>query len=153
MLTAAPWVSSPLSQGAFHRFTSIAVKLTISLEILSLPVRFTKPEGISWVVWKVPEKFVSIGRIMMCQPGNASYRIAADAFDTKNVRFHYAVSDASGNWKVVEDTQKNENIGECIVLVNDMNAADREAAWTGGLWVAVEWKTEGIFDFDYLIAM
>lgn len=82
--------------------------------------------------------------------------IAEDAFDTKNVRFHYAVSDANGNWKVVEDTQKNENKqtgDDCIVMVNDMDANDKAAAFTSGMWVAVEWVKEGIFDFDYLVAM
>jgi F420-0:gamma-glutamyl ligase-like protein len=93
---------------------------------------------------------------MICQQRGAAMPIKEDAFDTKNVRFHYAVSDASGNWKVVEDTQKNENKqagDDCIVMVNDMDANDKAAAWNSGLWVAVEWTQDGIFDFDYLVAM
>lgn len=93
---------------------------------------------------------------MVCQKRGTGMPIAEDAFTTKNVRFHYAVSDANGGWKHVEDTQKDENKkagDDCIVMVNDMDANDKAAAFTSGVWVAIEWKQEGIFDFDYLVAM
>ena len=115
-----------------------------------------KPEEFSWVVWKVPKQSVSIGRIMICHPRGAKMTIAADAFDTLAVRFHYAVPDASGDAKVVEDTQKNENKkegDECTVMVDEMDETDRATAWSNGLWVAVEWKKQNIFEFDYLVAM
>ena len=111
-----------------------------------------KPD-VSWLTWKVPEGAVHIGRVMICQPRGAAI-LAEDSFDTEKVRFHYAVSDATGSWKVVEDTQNNESRGNvCTVIVNDMDDTEKTAARLYGLWVAVEWKQEGIFDFDYLVAM
>jgi len=38
-------------------------------------------------------------------------------------------------------------------MVVNMDDADLKVAREGGVWVAVEWKKEGIFDFDYLVAM
>ena len=109
-------------------------------------------------MWKVPERAVSVGRLLVCQKRGPALPIAEDAFTTKNVRFHYAVSDANADsgWKLVEDTQKDENKqtgDDCIVMVNDMDANDKATAFTSGMWVAIEWKQEGVFDFDYLIAM
>jgi hypothetical protein len=106
---------------------------------------------LSWLTWKVPENAVSIGRLLIC---HSRHKLAEDIFDQKNVRFHYAVSDATGEWKVIEDTQKNENKGDqCTVIVDKMEENDRIAAGLYGVWVAVEWKKEGIFNFDYLVAM
>ena len=93
---------------------------------------------------------------MICPPRGAKMKITEDAFDTKGIRFHYAVPDANGGAKVVQDTQKNENKkenDECTVMVDKLDDSDRAAAWSNGLWVAVEFKKQNIFEFDYLVAM
>ena len=115
-----------------------------------------QPEEFAWVVWKVPQQSLSIGRIMICHPRGAKMKITEDAFDTKGIRFHIAVPDANGGAKVVEDTQNNENKkenDECTVMVDKLDDSDRAAAWSNGLWVAVEFKKQNIFEFDYLVAM
>lgn len=119
-----------------------------------MKVNMANKPDVSWLTWKIPEGSVSIGRVMICHPRTATMKLTEDAFETKKVRFHYAVSDATGTWKVVEDTQKNEYRGNvCTVVVNDMDETDNTAARLYGMWVAVEWTNEGIFDFDYLVAM
>ena len=93
---------------------------------------------------------------MICQPRFSKMRLSRDAFDTRDVRFHYAVLGESNDWKIVQDTQKNEygkENDECTIMVNDIDEKDKAAAWKSGLWVAVEWKKESIFEFDYLVAM
>ena len=152
MLMGKLWVSSSLALSQFNDFVEPIYDLRFAHA-----VNFDNPpDGISWVTWQVPARSISIGRIMICHPREAKESLAEDAFDTKAVRFHYAVPDASNKWKVVEDTQKNEykkENDECTVMVNDMDSKDKAAAWTGGLWVAVEWKKENIFEFDYLVVM
>lgn len=94
---------------------------------------------------------------MICQPRYSKVRLAEDAFDTKAVRFHYAVLDTSNDWKIVQDTQKNEYYGnekdECTIMLNNIDEDDKRSAWASGLWVAMEWKADNIFEFDYLVAM
>jgi len=123
----------------------------------STMVNMPSPDGVSWLVWKIPEGAVSIGRVMMCHPRGRSTKVLADDAFEGNVRFHYAVPDGKGGWKVIEDVHKQNPISfvgqECTPVIVEMNDADLKAASKGGLWVAVEWKQEAIFDFDYLVAM
>merc|ERR1712194_958808 len=108
--------------------------------------------SVSWLVWKIPKGAVSIGRVMMCHPRSAKKVLAEDAFDEGNVRFHYAVAG-----KVTEDVHKLHPFSflkqECTPVVVKMNDADLKSARDGGMWVAVEWEQQAIFDFDYLVAM
>lgn len=108
--------------------------------------------SVSWLVWKIPSGAVSIGRVMMCHPRGAKHVLAEDAFNKGSVRFHYAVGG-----KVTEDVHKLQPFGflnqECTPVVVKMNDADLESARDGGMWVAVEWEQQAVFDFDYLVAM
>ena len=129
---------------------------TINFSLLSDQFQLgTKEEQFSWVVWKVPEQSISIGRIMMCHPRDEE--LAPDSFDAKAVRFHYAVLGTHNIWRVVEDTQKNENRQKydecCTVMIDEMNSTEKTDAWTNGLFLAIEWKREYQFEFDYLVAM
>jgi len=123
----------------------------------STMVNMQKPEGVSWLVWEVPIGSVSVGRAMICHPSSKKVDIAEDAFDKGDIRFHYSVPDGKGGWKVIEDAHKSKPTAfsgqACTPVVAEMNEADLKAAREGGMWVAVEWKQEAIFDFDYLVAM
>lgn len=112
------------------------------------------PDGVSWLVWEVPKGIVSIGRAMMCHPKGIQVE---DAFDKGDIRFHYAVPDEKGGWKVYEDAHKSKPMTFlnqlCTPVVQEMNDVDLKAAKDGGFWVAVEWKKEAVVYFDYLVAM
>ena len=118
----------------------------------STMVKMPRTNSVSWLVWKVPKRAVSIGRVMMCHPKSAKKVLAEDAFDKGSVRFHYAVGG-----KVIEDVQKLHPFSflkqECTPVVVKMNDADLKSARDGGMWVAVEWEQQAVFDFDYLVAM
>ncbi|KAL9183031.1 hypothetical protein ACHAXT_004818 [Thalassiosira profunda] len=113
-----------------------------------------KPETVSWLVWEIPKGVISLGRAMMCHPRNTN-SMAKDAFEKGGVRIHYAVQDGKGGFKVVEDVHKAKrvDISACMSVIGEMNDSDRQAAKEGGIWVAVEWKPDFVFDFDYLVAM
>jgi len=116
-----------------------------------------KPSGISWLVWEVPPETISIGRAMICHPRTSNSKLAEDSFDKGVVRVHYAVPVGMDGWKVVEDAHESKPVSfvgqECTPVVAEMDEADVRAAREGGMWIALEWKEEGIFDFDYLVAM
>ena len=146
------WVADPKKFSAEAPRTAEQCRHVDGSTMLNMP----KPDGVSWLVWKVPEGAVSIGRVMICHPRGAKNLLAEDSFEG-DVRFHYALSDGNGGWKVIEDAHKQHPMKfvkeECMPVIVKMNEADLKAASKGGIWVAVEWKQEAIFDFDYLVAM
>ena len=120
-------------------------------------------EDRSWLVWRVPEQTIMVGRAMMCHPRGTKKKLAEGDIESDRVRFHYAVPVRGENgeygedWTVREDVRWGESIEyvdqECTPIVVDMEAEDREAAWNGGMYVAVEWSLATVFEFDYLVAM
>ena len=116
-----------------------------------------------WLVWRVPEQTVMIGRAMMCQPRGTKKLLAEGDIESDRVRFHYAVPVRGENgeygedWTVREDVHRGKPIEyvkqECTPIVVDMEAGDKTAAWHGGMYVAVEWSLATVFEFDYLVAM
>lgn len=127
----------------------------------------------SWLVWRVPERTLMVGRAMMCHPRGAKKKLAEGDIESDRVRFHYAVPVRGANgeygedWKIREDVHRGMSIDyvnqECTPIVNlpsqhpvdttDAVAGDRGAAWNGGMYVAVEWSLATVFEFDYLVAM
>ena len=120
-------------------------------------VNFGNKPDLSWVVWEVPAGSISMGRIMICHQRGRGTKPAEGMLDNGNVRFHIALPDGANGWKVVEDVQKIKPViyveQDCTPVVQLTDDADLKAAKEGGLWAAVEWKKEGVFDFDYLVAM
>ena len=83
---------------------------------------------------------------------------ADDAFSSDAVRVHTAVKlkGKEEDWTVAEDVHHAHPVAggeECTPVVQQLSEADRDAALEGGMWVALEWKKEAVFDFDYLVAM
>jgi len=127
----------------------------------------------SWLVWRVPERTLMVGRAMMCHPRGAKKKLAEGDIESDRVRFHYAVPVRGANgeygedWKIREDVHRGMSIDyvnqECTPIVSlpsqhpvdttDAVAGDRGAAWNGGMYVAVEWSLATVFEFDYLVAM
>ncbi|KAL9180899.1 hypothetical protein ACHAXT_009704 [Thalassiosira profunda] len=145
------WVAKPTSFGAEAPRTAEQCKHADGKTM----VNKQKPESVSWLVWEIPKGAVNLGRAMMCHPRGTD-AIAEDAFDKGDVRVHYAVPDGKGGFKVAEDAHKAKKVNtsqDCMPMIGEMNDDDRKAAKEGGMWVAVEWKPEGVFDFDYLVAV
>ena len=121
-------------------------------------INFGKPEGVSFVVWEIPQGVISVGRAFVCQPrGKKASSLSEEALEMGDIRFHYALPDGKGGWKVSTDVQRSPSLGfvgnGCTAVVGELNEADRKSAKVGGMWVAIEWKQEAIFGFDYLVAM
>ena len=116
-----------------------------------------KPTGTSWLVWEVPKLAITIGRALICIPRASKMKIAEGALDNDDVRFHYALPDGQGGWKVTEDSHKSSPVKylnqDCTPMVVKLEAADIISAREGGMWFAVEWEEESIFEVDYLVAM
>ena len=110
-----------------------------------------------YTLQEVPPGAITIGRILICLPRKKGQKLEEDSFSSGNVRFHIALPNGGNDgYKVVEDTHKTTPVTfvnqECVPMVV-MDGADLKLAREGGVWAAVEWKKEGIFDFDYLVAM
>ena len=107
---------------------------------------------------EVPPGAITIGRILICLPRGKGPKLEEDSFSSGNVRFHIALPNGGNDgYKIIEDTHKTTPVTfvnqECVPMVVSMDDADLKLAREGGVWAAVEWKKEGIFDFDYLVAM
>jgi len=142
------WVFNPKSFGPEAPRTAAQCRHVDGSTLLNAP----KPDGISWLVWEVPEGAVSIGRAAICQMGVP----AGDSFENGDIRSHYAVPDGEGGWKVVEDAHESKPVtflGHlCIPFLHVTDDADLKAAG-GGMWVAIERKAEAATGFIYLVAM
>ena len=117
----------------------------------------SKAPGISLLVWEVPPGSISVGRVMMCHPrGKNLAKLEADSFENGNVRFHIAIPDGGGGWTVKEDVHMATPVTfvdqECTPIVVNMPEEDIKLA-KEGIWVAVEWSEDRVFDFDYLVAI
>lgn len=151
------WVADPKEFGEEAPRTGEQCRHVDGSTMLNAP----NPKGFSWLVWEIPPGSMTIGRAMLCHPRGAKKVVTAETFaDEKQLalRFHYAVGDGKGGYKVIEDSHKTSqklNVvkQECTPLVTEMKSEDLKSANEGGMWVAVEWNQTAILDFDYLVAM
>jgi len=148
------WVADPKS---FNGEAPRTLEQCRHVDGMTLINSSIKPDGVdvSWLVWEIPAEAISYGRALICYTRGFK-ESQKESLDKGDIRFHYAVPQEKGKWKVYEDVHKklDSTIVKqlCMPVVTEMDEADLKAAREGGMWVAVEWKAEAIFEFDHLVS-